>query len=210
VCLADGKWAYYWDLSLQQFWRVPMDGSGKPEMFPGSAVPRTFPTGMGLSPSPDGKALACVLATMPTPEDPYPQYKLALVEASSKPLPSSRVALLTPQVSVDVRSRRDRRLRPCVQTQPRNHFKVKQGKVGRALFEAQRNTRQLWRIPKTGTTSFCRDSTPAPLGPSALRFDRCSCPRAWPRTRPGPRISSACPRPRHGWDRYRYLRCWLR
>jgi serine/threonine protein kinase len=87
VCSADGKWAYYWDLALQQLWRVPMDGTGKPEMFPGSAVPRTFPAGTGLSPSPDGKALAYVLATMPTPEDPYPQYKVALLESSSKPSP---------------------------------------------------------------------------------------------------------------------------
>jgi eukaryotic-like serine/threonine-protein kinase len=85
VCSADGKWVFYWDLALQQLWRVPMDGSGKPELFPGSAVSRTFPTGTGLSPSPDGKALAYVLATMPTPEDPYPQYKVALLEPSSKP-----------------------------------------------------------------------------------------------------------------------------
>ncbi len=87
VCSADGKWVYYWDLSLQQVWRVPTAGSGKPEMFPGSAVPRTFPTGTGLSPSPEGKVLAYVLATMPTPEDPYPQYKIALLESSSTPSP---------------------------------------------------------------------------------------------------------------------------
>jgi len=87
VCSADGKWTYYWDNALQQLWRVPMDGSGKPELFPGSAVPRTFPTGTGLSPSPDGKVLAYVLATMPTPDDPYPQYKVALLEPSSKPAP---------------------------------------------------------------------------------------------------------------------------
>src|SRR6267143_1496577 len=87
VCSADGKWAYYWDLALQQLWRVPTAGSGKPEMFPGSAIPRTFPTGTGLSPSPDGKVLAYVLATMPTPEDPYPQYKVVLLEPSSTPSP---------------------------------------------------------------------------------------------------------------------------
>jgi serine/threonine protein kinase len=87
LCSADGKWAYYWDFALQQLWRVPLDGSGKPEMFPGSAVPRAFPTGTGLSASPDGKFLAYVLATMPTPEDPYPQYKVVLLEQSSKPSP---------------------------------------------------------------------------------------------------------------------------
>src|SRR5256884_5975696 len=87
VCSADGKWVYYWDLALQQVWRVPTAGSGKPEMFPGSAVPRTFPTGTGLSPSPAGKVLAYFLATMPTPEDPYPQYKVVLLESSSTPSP---------------------------------------------------------------------------------------------------------------------------
>src|SRR6266850_2092567 len=87
ACSADGKWVYYWDLALQQLWRVPVDGSGKPEILPGSAVPRTIPTGTGLSHSPDGKLLAYVLATMPTPEDPYPQYKVALLELSSTPSP---------------------------------------------------------------------------------------------------------------------------
>jgi Tol biopolymer transport system component len=87
VCSADGKWVYYWDLALQQLWRVPIAGPGKPEMFPGSAVPRTFPAGIGLSRSPDGKVLAYVLSTMPTPEDPYGHYKVALLESSSTPSP---------------------------------------------------------------------------------------------------------------------------
>ena len=87
VCSADEKWVYYWNSELQQLWRVPLDGSGKPEMFPGSTVPRTLPEGTALSPSRDGKLLAFLLATMPTPEDPYPQYKIALLELSSKPSP---------------------------------------------------------------------------------------------------------------------------
>ena len=52
VCSVDGKWAYYWNVPLQQLWRVPVDGSGKPEGFPRSAVPRTVPAELGLSPSP--------------------------------------------------------------------------------------------------------------------------------------------------------------
>jgi serine/threonine protein kinase len=87
ACSADGKWAYYWDLALQQLWRAPLDGSGKPEMFPGSIVPRTLPAGATLSLSPDGRFVTYVLATMPTPEDPYPQYKVVLLESSSKPSP---------------------------------------------------------------------------------------------------------------------------
>jgi len=84
VCSPDEKWAYYWDHSLQQLWRVPLDGSGKPEALPASVVPRTIPVGSALGPSPDGKLLAYVLSTLPTPDDPYPQYKVALLELSSR------------------------------------------------------------------------------------------------------------------------------
>jgi hypothetical protein len=91
VCSADEKWVYYWDHALQQLWRAPLNGSGKPEMFPGSAVPKTFPTEMGLSLSPDGKLLAYVLATMPTPDDPYPQYKVALLDMSSSASPAKLI-----------------------------------------------------------------------------------------------------------------------
>ncbi|MGB7849066.1 MAG: protein kinase [Candidatus Acidiferrum sp.] len=84
LCSADGKWAYYWDLSLQQLWRVQIDGSTKPEALPGSMVPHTIPMGTGLSSAPDGKLLAYVLSTIPTAEDPYPQYKVALLELSAK------------------------------------------------------------------------------------------------------------------------------
>jgi Tol biopolymer transport system component len=87
VCSADEKWVYYWDVALQQLWRVPVDGSGKPEIFSGGTIPRTLPTETALSNSPDGKLLAYILATMPTPEDPYPQYKIALLDLSSTPLP---------------------------------------------------------------------------------------------------------------------------
>jgi eukaryotic-like serine/threonine-protein kinase len=83
VCSMDEKWAYYWNLELQQLWRTPLNGSGKPELLPNSAVPRTLPAGTGLTISPDGKFLAYVLATVPTPEDPYPQYKVAFLDLST-------------------------------------------------------------------------------------------------------------------------------
>jgi serine/threonine protein kinase len=93
VCSPDEKWTYYWDRALQQIWRVPLDLSKGPEMLAGSAVPQTFPTGTGLSTSPDGKLLAYVLATVPTKEDPYPQYKVAILElAPSKSAPKLLVA----------------------------------------------------------------------------------------------------------------------
>ena len=83
VCSPDEKWAYYWNLELQQIWRSRLDGSTKPEALPNSVVAKTFPVGSGLSVSPDGKLLAYLLATVPTPEDPYPQYKIALVDLSA-------------------------------------------------------------------------------------------------------------------------------
>ena len=87
VCSADEKWVYYWNADTQQLWRAPMEGPGKPEMIPGSLVPRTVPTGGGLSVSGDRKSLAYVLATMPTPEDPYPQYKIAIVDLATAGTP---------------------------------------------------------------------------------------------------------------------------
>jgi len=87
VCSTDEKWVFYWDSVLQQFWRVPLNGSGQPEVLPGSAVPKTSPLSMALSPSRDGKRLAFVLATTPTAEDPYPQYKIGLLDLSAKSSP---------------------------------------------------------------------------------------------------------------------------
>src|SRR5438309_2974217 len=87
VCSPDEKWVYYWDRASQQLWRAAVDGSKPPEMLPGSAVPQTVPAGTGLSSSPDGKILAYVLSTVPTKEDPYPQYKIALLDLSSAKSP---------------------------------------------------------------------------------------------------------------------------
>ncbi|HYL15233.1 MAG TPA: protein kinase [Terriglobales bacterium] len=87
VCSPDEKWVLYSDRALQQLWRVPVDGSKAAEMLPGSAVPQTFPTGTGMSVAPDGKTLAYVLSTVPTKEDPYPQYKIALLDLASGKTP---------------------------------------------------------------------------------------------------------------------------
>src|SRR5437588_2327040 len=84
VCSMDEKWVFYWDEVPQQIWRVAADGFGKPEVLPGSAVPKTLPVGMTLSPSRDGKRMAFVVATVPTQEDPYPQYKIALLDLTAK------------------------------------------------------------------------------------------------------------------------------
>ena len=87
VCSADEKWVYYWDADLQRLVRAPLNGGGKSEPIPGGTVPRSIPMSAELSRSSDGKQLAYVLATVPTPEDPYPQYKVALLDLSEKPSP---------------------------------------------------------------------------------------------------------------------------
>jgi len=87
VCSSDEKWVYYWNMEQQQLWRASLAGDGVPALQPGSVVPRTLPAGTGLTVSPDGKTLAYVLATVPTPEDPYPQYKIALVDSAGANAP---------------------------------------------------------------------------------------------------------------------------
>jgi eukaryotic-like serine/threonine-protein kinase len=92
VCSLDEKWVYYWNMDQQQLWRAPLAGGGVPALQAGSNVPRTLPAGTGLSISPDGKTLAYVLATVPTPEDPYPQYKIALLDPASGAAPRMMTA----------------------------------------------------------------------------------------------------------------------
>jgi serine/threonine protein kinase len=57
VCSGNDGWVYFFR-GVQNLWRVPLDGSAKPEPIPGSAVPRTFQAGRGMGISPDGKTLA--------------------------------------------------------------------------------------------------------------------------------------------------------
>jgi eukaryotic-like serine/threonine-protein kinase len=57
ACSGNQAWVYF-PRDVSQLWRVPLDGSGKPETVPGSVVPNTFQTGRGMGISPDGKTLA--------------------------------------------------------------------------------------------------------------------------------------------------------
>jgi len=86
VCSPDEKWVYYWNMDQQQLWRAPF-GGGAAALQPGSNLPRTLPAGTGLTMSADGKMLAYVIATLPTPEDPYPQYKIALLDPNGTAAP---------------------------------------------------------------------------------------------------------------------------
>ncbi|HWY53966.1 MAG TPA: protein kinase [Terriglobales bacterium] len=56
VCAANHNWVYYF-AEAKQLWRVPLDGSGKPEPVPGSSVAGAFLIGRGMGISPDGKTL---------------------------------------------------------------------------------------------------------------------------------------------------------
>src|ERR1700719_4275738 len=74
-------------MDQQQLWHAALAGGARPALLAGSNVPRTLPAGTGLSISPDGKMLGYVLATVPTAEDPYPQYKVALLDPSGTTAP---------------------------------------------------------------------------------------------------------------------------
>ena len=61
VCSANQNWVYYWP-GVKELWRVPLDGSAKPESIPASGVKGAFLAGRGIGISPDGKTLAYVVA----------------------------------------------------------------------------------------------------------------------------------------------------
>ncbi len=83
VCSTDEKWVYYLNLSADEVWRVPVDGSGKAELVPGTVVPNTFTGGGRPALSRDGKLLAVVLITALNPEVMKPEDKIALVSLDS-------------------------------------------------------------------------------------------------------------------------------
>ena len=65
VCSANSNWVYYWP-GVQHLSRVPLDGSGKSEPIPGSAVEHAFLAGRGIGISPDGKTLVYVVGLQDT------------------------------------------------------------------------------------------------------------------------------------------------
>jgi len=87
VCSPDEKWVYYQNDSADRIWRVPVDGSGKGEVVPGSVLPKTFLAGMRPALSPDGKLLAFVVGTLLNPEVMKPEDKIVLVSLDSAAAP---------------------------------------------------------------------------------------------------------------------------
>jgi Tol biopolymer transport system component len=98
VCSANQNWVYYW-AGVKQLWRVPLDGSGKPEPILGSGVENAFLAGRGIGISPDGKTLAYVVGLVnkagPTSTD-----KIALLDVAT--LSSPRMFDANPQISKGV------------------------------------------------------------------------------------------------------------
>ncbi len=60
ACSGDHNWVFFFR-EVTNIWRVALDGSGKPGIVPGSAVPHAFQAGRGMGISPDGKTLAYLL-----------------------------------------------------------------------------------------------------------------------------------------------------
>ena len=98
VCSANSNWVYYWP-GVRQLWRVPLDGSGKPEPIPGSGVEGAFLAGRGIGISPDGKTLAYVIGLM-NPGGPRSIAKIALLDVAT--LSSPRIFDADPRISKGV------------------------------------------------------------------------------------------------------------
>ena len=82
VCSPDEKWAYYLNASTNEISRVPLDGSGKGEIVPGSAVPNSFVSGDQIGLSPDGKLLAYLISVVDAETKNYVN-KIALLDLSA-------------------------------------------------------------------------------------------------------------------------------
>jgi hypothetical protein len=89
---------YYWP-GVRQLWRVPLDGSGKPEPLPGSGVEGAFLAGRGIGISPDGKTLAYVIGLMNL-GGPRSIAKIALLDVAT--LSSPRIFDADPRISKGV------------------------------------------------------------------------------------------------------------
>ena len=82
VCSPDEKWVYYYDQAAGRISRVPLDGSGKAEVVPGSIVSDSFVASAGFGLSGDGKGLAYLVEVV----DPATQKgteKVALLDIGS-------------------------------------------------------------------------------------------------------------------------------
>jgi Tol biopolymer transport system component len=96
VCSPDQKWVYYVALAANQIWRVPLDGSRKPEPI---AAGTHFPgliLGNAMSVSHDGKTLAYTAVAV----DPKTQESISkIVMLSLESADSSRMLNANPRIT---------------------------------------------------------------------------------------------------------------
>jgi serine/threonine protein kinase len=98
VCSANQNWVYYWP-NTKQLWRVPLDGSGKPEPIPGSIIAGGFLSGRGIGLSPDGKTLVYVVEIINS-DSATGTHKIALLDVAT--LSSPRFLEANPRISKGV------------------------------------------------------------------------------------------------------------
>jgi eukaryotic-like serine/threonine-protein kinase len=98
VCSPRQNWVYY-QPDVKQIWRVPLDGSGKPEPIPGSAVSHAILLGRGMDISPDGKTLAYLVEVL-TSEQQTGIEKIALLNLAT--LSSPYLLDVNPRISSGV------------------------------------------------------------------------------------------------------------
>ena len=95
ACSGNSPFVYFFR-DVKQLWRVPLDGSGKAEPIPGSAIPNTFLAGRGMGLSPDAKTLAYMIKFL-SPETEDGTIKIALLDLAT--LKNPRLIEVNPHIS---------------------------------------------------------------------------------------------------------------
>jgi eukaryotic-like serine/threonine-protein kinase len=95
VCSARQNSVYY-EPNRQQIWRVPLDGSAKPQPIPGTAIPHAILVDRELAISPDGSTLAYLVEVL-TSEKQTGIEKVALLDLAT--LSSPRLLDVDPRIS---------------------------------------------------------------------------------------------------------------
>jgi eukaryotic-like serine/threonine-protein kinase len=97
VCSPDEKFVYFLNLAADQIWRVPVDGSSKGELTPGTTIPKTFVAGTRPALSSDGKFLGVILIPVLNPDVMKPENKIAVVSLDSGTAP--RLLSVDPRIA---------------------------------------------------------------------------------------------------------------
>ncbi|HUJ82534.1 MAG TPA: hypothetical protein VLW83_11680, partial [Candidatus Acidoferrales bacterium] len=98
VCSPDSKWAFYGDQNAGLAMRVPLDGSSKPEVVPGTQVPRAIISSRQVDISPDGKYFVCLLTISPASGSGPGVLKVDLAPLDAGPQPQPRLIDPDPRI----------------------------------------------------------------------------------------------------------------